>query len=93
MSMFSTERLPLAIAILASGRLPFRSCDRIGADKVEFLFDDPDSIGCQVELEFDSGALTVPAIQIFASQKFLRRQMSVALGERENRSTHHDRAR
>ncbi len=91
MSTFSTERLPLAIAIHASGRLSFRSCDRIGTEKVEFLFDDPDSVGSQVELEFDSGALAVPAIQIFASQKFLRRQMSQAL--EENRSTSHGRAR
>jgi hypothetical protein len=83
---YRTERLPLAIAIHASGRIAFLRCERIGPEHVEFVFDDPESKGTEVELEFDSGKLTVIASEIFASQKYLRRRMSEALENRRTRN-------
>ncbi len=79
---FSTERLPLAISLHASGRLRFLRCVRNGPDRVEFLFEDMEAKGSEAELEFDRGTLMVAASDIFASQKYLRRQMSAALNRR-----------
>jgi hypothetical protein len=86
MAEFRTERLPLAIAIHASGRLPFIRCERVSPDHVEFVFVDPDTKASDIELEFDSGRLMVAASEIFASQKYLRRRMSEALENRRIRN-------
>jgi hypothetical protein len=85
---FSTERLPLAISVHASGRLRFLGCDRITPNRVQFLFDDDERKGNEIELEFDRGTLTVIASQVFASQKFLRRQMSEVLNRKTGESKH-----
>jgi hypothetical protein len=85
-STFSTERLPLAISVHASGRLRFVGCERTAENRVEFLFHDNERVGSEIELEFDRGTLTVVASEIFASQKYLRRRMSEAL---ENRRKKH----
>jgi hypothetical protein len=82
--MFSTERLQLAIYLHASGRLQFTSCERIDTDKVRFIFDDPEHVGDQLELEFEQGA-QLAATSLFASQKYLRRKMSDTLNNRRNR--------
>jgi hypothetical protein len=79
---FSTERLPLAIGIHASGRLRFLRCEQVGPNRVEFVFNDEEAHGSEVELDFDRGTLTVVASQVFASQKFLRRQMTDALNRK-----------
>jgi hypothetical protein len=76
--IFSTERLPLAIFLHADGRLNFLRCEPVGPGQLQFIFDDPNRIGDAVELEFENGA-SVIANAIFASQKFLRRRMSLAL--------------
>jgi isocitrate dehydrogenase len=81
--LFFTERLQLAIFIHASQRLRFAGCEPTEAGRVRFVFHDPEQIGSQVELDFDRGA-TVSACSIFASQKFLRRQMSAALENLKN---------
>jgi hypothetical protein len=85
---FSTERLPLAIGIHASGRLRFLRCEQVGPNRVEFVFDDREGHGSEVELAFDRGTLTVVASQVFASQKFLRRQMSAALDQKTGEMKH-----
>lgn len=72
---FSTERLQLAIYLHATQRLPFLYCEAQENGKIRFVFDDPGSVGPQVELEFDRGA-EVAATHLFSSQKFLRRRMS-----------------
>lgn len=85
---FLTERLPLAIFLHATERLPFLRCDLSAhTGKIVFVFFDQDSQGPQVELEFDRGA-EAPATAIFASQKFLRRTMTETLNKRstENRN-------
>ena len=84
---FITERLPLAIFLHATERLRFLGCESADREKVTFVFSDPNSLGSQVELEFDRGAI-VPATALFASQKFLRRKMSEALNNRRNGKTY-----
>ncbi len=79
---FSTARLPLAISIHASGRLRFLRCDRVAPNRVEFVFEDAESKGSEIELEFDRGTLTLVASEVFASQKYLRRRMSETLENR-----------
>lgn len=83
---FRTERLPLSIAIHASRKLAFSRCERTSPEHVEFVFDDPEHKASEIELEFDSGKLTVAASEIFASQKYLRRRMSEALENRRTRN-------
>jgi hypothetical protein len=77
---FSTERLQLAIFLHATGRLRFIRCEPTSNHKVRFLFDDPEQVGAEAELEFDRGA-PVAGTALFASQKFLRRQMSGVIDE------------
>ena len=85
---FSTERLQLAIYLHASQRLPFLRCEPGQSGKISFVFDDPTAVGSQAELEFDRGA-EVAASDLFASQKYLRRQMSEEINRR-NGKPHND---
>lgn len=78
---FSTERLQLAMYLHASQRLPFLRCEAGPTNKIRFVFEDPESSGSQVELEFDRGA-EVAASDLFASQKFLRRMMTEAMNRK-----------
>jgi hypothetical protein len=78
---FQTERLQLAIFLHATGGLRLLGCERNGSAKLRFVFDDPQHLGAQAELEFDRGA-PVAATSLFASQKFLRRQMTEELNRR-----------
>ncbi len=75
---FETERLQFAVFLHATERLPFSQCEMAGKGKVRFVFEDPENIGDQTELDFERGA-EVPATALFASQKFLRRKMSQIL--------------
>jgi hypothetical protein len=86
MEHFSTERLQLAIFIHASGKLPFVGCESVRPGALRFVFEDTDRAAKQIELEFDRGA-TIPAISLFASQKYLRRTMTEALENRRIRTT------
>jgi hypothetical protein len=79
---FTTERLPLAIYLHASGSLNFSRCERGSGEKVRFVFIDPEQLGNELELEFERGA-QVSATAMFASQKFLRRKLSEALNNRK----------
>jgi hypothetical protein len=82
---FSTERLQLAIYLHASQRLALLGCE-VGANhKIRFVFADQDCSGPQAELEFDRGA-EVAASGLFASQKYLRRAMSMANNRRPDES-------
>jgi hypothetical protein len=86
-STFSTERLQLAIFLHATGRLRFLGCEPNGNGKVRFAFGDPQQVGAQAELEFERGAL-VAGTALFASQKYLRRQMTDALNRKNGVSEH-----
>ena len=85
---FVTERLQLAIFLHASQILPFSHCELGPSGKVRFVFGDPELAGAELELKFDRGA-QVPATDLFASQKFLRRKMSEALENRKNDKYEH----
>jgi len=89
---FVTERLQLAIYFHATGRLRFIGCEPIGSGKVRFCFEDTKAEGPQAELDFERGAM-VPATALFASQKFLRRAMSVILDNRKIGETPNGRSR
>ena len=84
MNTFCTERLQLAIFIHATDRLPFTGCELVRPGALRFVFEDPEHLGKQVELEFDRGA-AVAATALFASQKFLRRSMTETLEQRSIR--------
>jgi hypothetical protein len=91
---FTTERLPLAIFLHATERLPFLRCDLSSrSEKIIFVFLDQNSQGPHAELEFDRGAVA-PATAIFASQKFLRRTMTEILNKRstDNRNDYSSRS-
>jgi hypothetical protein len=80
-SVFTTERLQLAIYLHASKRLTLSHCECKANGKVRFVFQDPNHLAAHAELEFAQGAL-LPAIDLFASQTFLRRKMSEAIENR-----------
>ncbi len=82
-NIFSTERLPLACFLHAANKLKFLRAEPIGSGKVQFVFADPANQGDEFELQYECGA-AVSASGLFASQKFLRRKMSEALGERRH---------
>ena len=79
---FSTERLQLAIFLHATSKIRFSHCEPGESGKLRFVFDDPEHIAEDLELEFDRGA-EVPATCLFASQKFLRRKMTEAIESRK----------
>ena len=81
-TLFLTERLQLAVFLHATGRLRLVSCEISKAGRIQFVFDDPEHIGEQAELEFDRGA-RVSGTDLFASQKFLRRKMTETLNNQQ----------
>ena len=85
---FKTERLQVAVFLHASKRLQLLRCEQSQPGKVRFVFDDPDDLGSEYEFLFDSGT-AVPATDIFASQKYLRRMMTQKLNQ-ENIGTRND---
>jgi hypothetical protein len=72
---FSTKSLQLAIFLHASELLPYLRTEPNGDGKVNFVFQDDNGQGQQFQLEFSRGAV-VAARNLFASQTFLRQQMS-----------------
>jgi hypothetical protein len=74
---YRTKSFQLAIYIHASEALPYlRTEPDLGTSgKVNFIFRDDACRGPQLQLEYNRGA-AVPARNLFASQTFLRQQMS-----------------
>ena len=70
---FRTDRLPLATFIHASGLLQYLGCEP-GGNSANFVFADPQGAGSRTELDFERGAVCA-ATALFASQKFLRREI------------------
>ncbi len=92
-SEFSTKSFQLAIFIHASESLPYLRTepDSDAHGKVNFIFRDDTGRGSQLQLEYNRGA-AVSARNLFASQTFLRQQMSgIAenLKNGESRYEHH----
>lgn len=85
---FRTERLQLASYLHATERLLFRGCEsETGAVKVDFVFEDPNGVGSQLELEYEKGAVC-SAAGLFASQKYLRRKIDQTLASELKRHAH-----
>jgi hypothetical protein len=89
---FSTKSLQLAIFLHASELLPFLRTerDRDLTGKVNFIFRDEAGRGPQLQLEYNRGAV-VPARNLFASQTFLRQQMSGITENLKNGESSNDR--
>jgi hypothetical protein len=77
---FITKSLQLGIFIHASGQLRFlrAEADAVDPRKVNFVFEDLEGRAAQIQLNFNRGA-EVAARDLFASQTFLRKQMSDAM--------------
>ena len=87
---YCTRSLQLAIYLHASELLPFLRTepDRDVHGKVNFVFRDDNSQGPKLQLEYNRGA-AVPARNLFASQTYLRQQMTACtansnIGDSEN---------
>ena len=92
---FSTKSFQLAIFIHASEALPYLRTepDSGASGKVNFIFRDDAGRGPQLQLEYSRGA-AVPARNLFASQTYLRQQMSgIAENSKigDSRNEHHSR--
>jgi hypothetical protein len=87
---FSTRILQLAVYIHASEALPYLRTepDPESRGKVNFIFADPESRGPQLQLEYNRGA-AVPARNLFASQTYLRQQMSAVTDNLKNGESSH----
>lgn len=75
--VFRTGRLPVAMFIHASNRLRFLRVEPIGDARMEFVFDDPECQGPELEYEFEQGAKLAANI-MYAALKFLRSKMTAA---------------
>jgi len=89
---FSTKSFQLAIFIHASDSLPYLRTepDAHNPGKVKFIFLDDAGRGPQLQLEYNSGA-AVPARNLFASQTFLRQQMTEINETSKNGDSSNDR--
>jgi hypothetical protein len=96
---FSTKNLQLATFLHASELLSFlrTETDDAHQGKLKFVFRDEDGIGPRLQLDFNRGA-AVSARNLFASQTFLRQQISsktqkLKIGESvDGSSQHHPRS-
>lgn len=88
-NVFRTKRLAVACFLHATRSLHYIGAENGEFNRVFFLFADEQDLGPQLEMEFDGGA-TVPAVNLFTSQTYLRRQIAAAqTGEnREYRPSH-----
>jgi hypothetical protein len=77
MNTFRTKRLPLACFLYAGRLLPYLGAENGDDNRVWFVFADEQNVGPQLEMEFDGGA-KVPAVNLFTSLTYLRRQIAAA---------------
>jgi hypothetical protein len=91
---YRTKSFQLAIYIHASEALPYLRTepDSDAHGKVNFIFRDDAGRGPQLQLEYSRGA-AVPARNLFASQTFLRQQMSGITENLKNGDSSNDRNR
>lgn len=72
---FRTTRLPLAVLLHCTQKLTFAGCELDPSGKALFVFDDEESQGENIELEFDRGKAQVDARAFVTSERFLKRKM------------------
>lgn len=87
---FRTRRLHHASYLHAACVLKFLRVE-MNRGRAEFVFEDPGEIGPETEVAFDRGAL-VPAVTLFSSVTFLRRQIDAAREVTETGESHHEHA-
>ncbi len=74
--LFKTEDLPTAAFICATRRLKFIRCEQVnGSGRIAFVFDDPEGVGEELHVQFESGA-ECPATLFYDAIRHLRRVMS-----------------
>jgi hypothetical protein len=88
-TIFTTERMQLAIYLHAAERLRLIECVQTRPGTIEFVFDDPQQRGMDYEFEFNKGA-AISALALFASQKYLRQMMGRA-NEKKQKGKENDR--
>ena len=74
---FRTKRMAFACFLHASRLLPYLGPENGDDNRVWFKFADEQGVGPQLEMDFDGGA-KVPAVNLFSSQTYLRRQIAAA---------------
>src|SRR5262249_28746013 len=72
--LFLTDDLPFAAYLHASRRLLYISSKRNDANRVEFVFADPDNLGESLNFEFETGA-ECSAVQFYDTIRRLPRIM------------------
>jgi hypothetical protein len=91
MNTFRTKRLALVCFLHANRLLPYQAAENGDDNRVCFVFADDQNVAPQLEMEFDGGA-KVPAVNLFSSQTYLRRQIATAQnGEPRNEYPSHAR--
>lgn len=80
--MFSTSNMGLAAYCIASRRLKYVKTIGNHPNPADFVFEDPDNIGPQLELEYINGETTVVASDFLARIKSLRRSIDIAERQR-----------
>jgi hypothetical protein len=82
---FRTDSLPFACFLHSTGKLRFLRCEEArGNGRLEFVFNDPQSQGDGLNIEFESGA-EAPAAAYFDSIRHLRRVMDRTREQRSNK--------
>jgi hypothetical protein len=85
---FSTTDLGLSAWIMSARKLRLLSIDRLpGQDLAAMVFDDPDSVGDDLQAIYFSGEGTVSALSYFSQLRQLRRRIHSAV-QAEGRSLH-----
>ena len=79
---FRTADLAFAAFLACTRLLPFIRCERSGGNRVNFVFEDPESRGHRLYLEYEGGA-TTPAAAFHAAVKLLRREIDAARGRKQ----------
>ena len=89
MNEFRTKRLAFAVFLHVIKATPYLRAEVDEKDgRVSFVFEDDPNLGPRLEVDFDGGCL-VPAINLFSSQTYLRRQIAAAQnGETSNVRSH-----
>ena len=81
--------LPYASYLHSTRRLRFLRCERNGAGRIDFVFDDPDSEGELLRVDFEAGA-ECPAANFYDSVRHLRRVMDGTRSNRNIRTLDHE---
>lgn len=87
MNEFRSKWLQFCSYVHTTGQLEYLRAE-LGSDgKTWFYFSDPDDLAPNLEFQFSQGAM-VNATQLFGSLNFLRKEMSIARGERPQGNQH-----